>query len=336
MSRPSKFLSLAAAFLIAAAFSLMVYAAPLISYADTTTTHTAAATYLDEFVNHFGLENPWAQPTGGASFVGMGTSFGLYPSPCIVVVSDCSTSLDNSGNLSCSGTGYYRLGSRYGSGSIGFTYYPGGGEGNGAVRFAFGSNVYNYSVRDGDYNEYYPTLISVTFPATSDVLNNFDAWRRKLVTPTRTGGIAMITGGGDGVTVASSMRNVANTIRAGNMALTTTTTITTTTTTTTTTVTLPPYPYQTSPPFELPSDWTADYSETVPVPSSPAFTTAAIQDVDDALDGADSNFLSAIGFWFLVLGEILNDYPLLVYMIVFTIAILLLVGLLYNGGGDDK
>lgn len=300
-------ISALAAVVLAAAFVVLSWFAPVVSFADTTTTHTTAATYLDEFVNHFGLENPWAQPTGGASFVGMGTNYNMYPTPCIVVISDCSTTLDSSGNLTCSGTGYYRLGTRYGSGSLAFTYYPNGGNsGLGSVSFGLGSNTYVYSVLDGDFNEYYSTLISVSFPATSDVLNNFEAWRRKLVTPSRTGGIAMITGGGDGVTVASSMRNVANTVRVGNMALTTTTSTTTTTATTTTTVTLPPYPYQTSPPFELPSDWTADYSETTPVPDV-AYTVPA---VTYTAPSVPSQAMEGVGFWFTIFTDMWEAFNL--------------------------
>lgn len=321
MLKCSKVLSLAAAFLIAAAFTIMCCAAPI--FASSTTTVT------DERLSDC------------ASMVS-GTSTGW----CSIAVHN---SIDN--------YDYYFVGSptastdafHYTLSGSAIIYYASGSsdrQSNATMSLTIYSNALYFGGTNYYYNtdeQFYSYVYSFTMPGTMEgrISNPQQLYKSILEGKGRSGvGVGFGTPDSSSPVSASSYysSHVSSGIATGQNGGTTTVTTTTTTVTTTTTtaVTLPPYPYQTNPPFELPSDWTADYSETTPTPSVPPFTTAAIKDVDDALDGADSSFISAIGFWFLVLGEILNDYPLLVYMIVFTIAILLLVGLLYNGGGDDK
>lgn len=89
---------------------------------------------------------------------------------------------------------------------------------------------------------------------------------------------------------------------------TTTTTTTTSTSTTVTTVTLPPFPYETAPPFELPSDWTADYQETVPTPDVGDFSVTTPAEV--TAPDVPTEVAQGVGFWFTLFSDLIERFSL--------------------------
>lgn len=108
---------------------------------------------------------------------------------------------------------------------------------------------------------------------------------------------------------------------------TVTTTTTTVTTTTTTAATLPPYPYQTSPPFELPSDWTADYSESAPSPDVGDFSVTTPAEITAPV--VPSEVMQGVGFWFTIFTDIVNKYSL-VWVVLLTVTVGFIVYMIWG------
>lgn len=323
-----------AAVLVAAAFVFMCLCPDNYVIASDTNTTTAAANILDSIYNNYpSLRQEQFDDNKTAISFSLCDWFGdLAGGYTGIIVGSC---VDNGDSFDITGDCYYsHNGTITQVGTTLTLSTVGGNDGQGYVRLM--STAYQMP-----YNDYAPSVLSVTFPNAGEGAESIPLQRyypiisgRISTTNNPIGSCAVAPVSGN---IGSFVQNSANIVRQGNSSQTTTATTTTTTTTTTitTTVTLATFPYQTNPPFELPSDWLGDYSETVPVPSVPPVTTVDVSGYDEILTDAENNFVSAIGFWFLAMKDFLSLNPTITYLAVFTIAIVLIILLLYNRGDDD-
>lgn len=327
---PISIYSAIAAVLVAAAFVFMCLTAPF-AYAENTYTSSVIQSHWDSTVSHFGLGS--ATVNTGAFIVDIrGNLFEtrFYSNPSVTVNSDGSVTVRGAQYLETYNTsnGNYTYDQ---SASRGFTVYPDSitiQTASSAERnFSFDDTANNYILGYGFPQQCYDSASGQSANRTiyqnrsSTGRYGFNASTPTLSSPS---------------TITDYYDNyIKPSVNSGVTPVTTTTTTVTTTTVTTTVATLPTYPYQTNPPFELPSEWLGDYSETVPVPSVPPVTTVDVSGYDDILSDAENNFLSAIGFWFLAMKDFLSMNPTITYIAVFTIAIVLIILLLYNRGDDS-
>lgn len=328
---PKHILPACAAVLVAAAFALMCFFAPSVYAIDTTSTTVNDS--LDDLAAHYELNNVDIQSAAfaviqhGNFYI---THYWLNPT---ITVNGVTTDVYGSRRTRTFNSS---------NGDVSYSSY--------AAHMSYTKNnnyitVQRTSSFGTDYNYYFSgsdTRACYGYGIPNDPLNSMVEAIPKILNDKLSSGLygfgASLPVLGSAVPATDYYNNhIKSAVNAGTDPVTTTTTITTTTTTTTTTTgaTLPPYPYETSPPFTLPADWIADYSETTPTPSLPPVGTADISGYDNQISDAESQLLPGIAFWFVLLGDFLLSVPgIIISAIVFCILIYLTITLLYHKGGD--
>lgn len=301
-----------AAVLVAAAFVVSCICAPAVAFAYDT--QTAAESMLDSVAS---ANNLGGVPSSSSAMV-------MYKDPSgdlnIRLYNDPTPTIGTSG-----GEDYIGISGNFYSGYYNDTGYHNGGLGGSG--FVVYSDRIRISYAGGNYRDIsfggsggyqivgysLPNTLSgarvaqEAYQSIYELANSSGAYRWASYSPTGTTGSLADT-------LNDSYKPA---VKEGLVTTTTTTTTTSTTTTTTTTAaTLPPYPYETSPPFTLPADWTADYSETTPVPD----VDYQPPTVDFQPAEIPEEVMSGVGFWFTIFTDFWQQFHL-------TWVVLLVVGL---------
>lgn len=304
-----QFTSALAAVLVAAAFVVSCIFAP-VAYAVNTYTSSVVVDASDQLISNYSLTTPDVQSALFCSYADPDLFNVRYMVNPTVTVNDDS--------VSYYGTCFTRQLNSY-NGRVNYeqatrriTVY------SDRVTIQTASSAYETFYADDSKTRY---LIGLSVPSSGLSDSPIEGIKRSLELNRQDNGRFGFFGGSPTLDTPVSgadfySSHIKPTLQIDISTTTTTTTTTTTITTTTTTVTLPPYPYETSPPFTLPDDWTADYSETTPVPD----VDYQPPTVDFQPAEIPEEVMSGVGFWFTIFTDFWQQFHL-------TWVVLLVVGL---------